>query len=67
MIGEAWPAWLPVVPALGVKVSALICKENAQWESELSGEAPRLGVRTKEAVRFMEESEKIFCLVWSQA
>jgi hypothetical protein len=58
VIGEAWPAWLPVVPALGAKVSAVICKENSHWESELSGEAPRLGVGTKEAVRFMEESPK---------
>jgi hypothetical protein len=58
VIGEAWPAWLPVVPALGAKVSAVICKENLHWESELSGEAPRVGVRTKEVVRFMEESPK---------
>jgi hypothetical protein len=58
VIGEAWPAWLPVVPALGAKVLAVICKENSHWESELSGEAPRVGVGTKEAVRFMEESPK---------
>jgi hypothetical protein len=52
VIGEAWPAWLPVVFALGAKVSVVICKANSYWETELSSEAPRMGVWMKEAVRF---------------
>jgi hypothetical protein len=59
VIGGVWPAWLPVVPALGAKVSLVICKANSHWESEEStSEAPRMGVWTKEAVLFMEESPK---------
>ena len=29
VVGEVWPAWLPVVPALGARVTAVVCGESA--------------------------------------
>jgi hypothetical protein len=59
IVGEMWPAWLPVVPALGAKVSVILCDgEAADWDVEqLSLDAARLGVHSMEGgALFVRES-----------
>jgi hypothetical protein len=55
VVGEAWPAWLPVVSALGARVTAVVCGESAGWAVEGS-EVPQLDVEAEGSAKFVRES-----------
>jgi hypothetical protein len=56
IVGESWPAWLPVVPALGGRVSVIVCGATAAWDEEIIQDAARLEVNSKTAEVFVRES-----------
>jgi hypothetical protein len=53
VIGEGWPAWLPILPSLGARVVALIDRPGFEDEN-LEGVA-RLEVGSEGAIRFLEK------------
>jgi hypothetical protein len=59
VIGENWPAWLPILPSLGAKAVAVVC---ASGRLEVQGWAdegvPRLVVGSSAAGKFLGELER---------
>ena len=55
IVGETWPAWLPVVPALGAKVSVIVCDAIADLGEMVNQDAARLEVNSRAAETFVRE------------
>ena len=53
VIGEGWPAWLPILPSLGARVVALIGRSG--FEEEILEGVARLEVGSEGAIRFLEQ------------
>ena len=47
ILGEGWPAWLPVVPALGGRVSVIVCDVTASWDEEKKSRCGAIGSELK--------------------
>ena len=56
IVGETWPAWLPVVPALGAKVSVIMCDAIADLGEMVIQDAAWLEVNSRAAETFVRES-----------
>ena len=55
IVGETWPAWLPVAPALGAKVSVIACDVIADLGEMVNQDAARLEVNSRAAEAFVRD------------
>jgi hypothetical protein len=53
VIGEGWPAWLPVMSALGAKAAAVVCPTGVLWGEGNSWNPMHLEIGSLAATKFL--------------